>query len=128
MLKFLSFIQAEYFMVNLTKGGKMGQIIFADIDADVVILLADSVNELLANFASDLANGKYHLGAKRVGLILDHSPFLLIQDLLIEHSLVFSSLLHSFPSNALEASFIVSAVPRLGQESFGLDDMDRFLA
>ncbi len=41
--------------------GKIGQVIFTDIDSDVVILLANSVNEFLNNFASDLKNGKYHL-------------------------------------------------------------------
>ena len=41
--------------------GKVGQIIFVDIDSNVVVFLADSVDEMLSNFAADLKNGKYHL-------------------------------------------------------------------
>ena len=43
------------------ENGQSGQVIFADIDSDVVILLAASIDQFLHNFAADLQSGKYHL-------------------------------------------------------------------
>lgn len=41
--------------------GNLGQVIFVDHDDNTVILIADSINSLLLQFASDLENGRYFL-------------------------------------------------------------------
>ncbi|RZG82730.1 SMI1/KNR4 family protein [Acinetobacter sp. WCHAc060033] len=44
-----------------TSQGKVGQIIFVDVDFDVAILVADSIEALVNDFASDLMAGLYEL-------------------------------------------------------------------
>lgn len=41
--------------------GKVGQIIFIDMEYEVGILVADSMTQLIENFLSDLEHGLYQL-------------------------------------------------------------------